>query len=147
VTAAFWLQLMVAALIVGLIVFSRVAPDTPLPISASPLLTAVALAASAWLTFSAVGLRRGDRAARWMSVAGLAVPLLAGVMGGSVRTTSYTVTLVGGPAADESAFVGHHLAPLVSGALSAFMLVFDLAALALLMTRGARRFFVRPVSP
>jgi hypothetical protein len=145
VTAAFWLQLMVAGLIGVLIVVSTV-PDSLRVTSASPLLTALALAESAWLTFSAVGLRRGDRVARWMSVAGLTVPPLILVAADTSRTTSDSVNFIGARAGAESALIWHYLSLLVSGVGFAFLVALDLAALTLLMTRGGRRFFVRPVS-
>jgi hypothetical protein len=144
VTVAFWLQLVVAGLIVVLTVFNAVVPYWLRAGSGESFLGAPAVAEAAWLAFSAVGLRRGARAAWWMSLAGLTAPLVALVIGALGTPIHNTLSLYVGQGGTERIALWALLSVLVNGTLAPLTPVLDVAALTLLVTRPARRFFGRP---
>ncbi|WP_433303067.1 hypothetical protein ACQP2F_10995 [Actinoplanes sp. CA-030573] len=146
VAVAFWAQATVAALLVvmaatGVIGALRY-PDVSGERPGYPLGAGVLLAGAAGLAAAAAGLRRGNRIAYRLSLAGLTLPvavLAAGVLGVGVTYESSFGVVAYGDANDLIAWIA--LSATVTAAASAAATVLAVLAVALLASRPARRFF------
>ena len=144
-TGAFWCQLTIAGLLLGMMTVTMIAfvlagqlVEEVVPASVGP--TAVLLVLAVWLAASAFGLRRGSRNAYWLSLAGMLC-----VVAGSVIGTGGTVAFVGTTSGyAERAATWILVAMLVNGLGILVAVGLAVTTLGLLITKPSRAFF-RPV--
>jgi hypothetical protein len=151
VTAASWFQLAAAGLIVvqavveaiSAVQFRRLFGDAFG--GWSPLSFGVLLALAAWLAVTAFGLRRGSRAAYWLSLAGLVFPVLSVVLASALglgTTYSAFAYVAPGTAGDATALVRWAvLSDLVTGAVLVVAAALVAGTVAMLTTGASRRYF------
>lgn len=153
VTAAFWCQLAVAALlvvlavvnVVGALMFRHLFGAAAL--GATPVLL---FGLAAWLVGAAFGLRRGSRAAYWLSLTGMTLPLLI-MMAVSVFGTDHHV-LAGDSSGDAIERANQlaawaMLSSIVNGLVALPVLGLVAATVGMLATGASRRFFADPGHP
>lgn len=161
-TTAFWAQLVVAGLLVflvmvgvaGALLVRQVFDDAPAlapalaPAGSLPSV-GLPLGLAAWLTVAAFGLRRGSRVAYWLSLAGLAFPLLGVVAGGllEIGTSHAVASSVSFGSGASTLATGTLLWNLLTGVAGAIALVLVVATIGMLRTRAARRFFAGSALP
>ena len=154
-TAAFWFQIAIAALLVVLAamslfsawLYAHLLDGTSFMVTSGPVTPALLLAV--WLAVTAVGLRRGRPVAYWLSLAGLVLPPLA-VAAVFLFVPATYVTEVGisafGPTdAIDRLLAWQQLSMMAADGLSAIALVLAASAAGMLLTRTSRRYFGRSV--
>lgn len=146
VSVAVWSQVTVAVLLVVIavtgVIGARRYPDLLGDGAGHPLGVAVLLTGAAGLAVTAAGLRRGNRIAYRLSLAGLTLPavaLVAGMLGVGVTYESSFGAVAYGDADALVAWIA--LSATVTAASTAAAMVPALLAAAMLASRPARWFF------
>ncbi|WP_229070509.1 hypothetical protein [Actinoplanes sp. DH11] len=157
VTVAFWCQLAVAGLLGVLtlvnaaeaVLFTQLFGGAVLRVFA--FLPAILCVLAVWLAVTAFGLRRAGRTAYRLSLAGMALPVLAvavaSVSGGDTTTVSIGAFSTGDDTALERLTAWSMVMSMVNGPLAVAALALAVATVTMLLTATSRRFFGSPARP